>query len=163
MTKSSFTLITVSSWQLLMLICHAAAAVVPTPYPAVVKRRSCKSPPPPAASNIPSLVPWLVPPDLQKTGLPSPFAIANNAITPGWRCPDSPAQGSLHPSGRRFFLPAHYSDHHLWAFAAAALHNRSDLLICPPQGEIYSLQTSLSFLSLPPPRDISIFLSSRYD
>lgn len=112
-----------------MLICYVAATAVPTPYPAVVSDGATNPHCWLQLRNIPSPVLWLVPPVQQKTHLfPHPLWLLI-IWQPGWCCPDSPAQGLLHPPGRRFSslltIPS------CGEFAATELHNRSDLLICP--------------------------------
>lgn len=115
-----------------MLICYAAAAAVPTPYPAALRGRAANPHCRLQLRSIPSLVPWLVPPNpAEDRSLPSSLVVANN-VTAKLMLPWQPSAGLVASTWETVFLPAYYSIHHLWVFAATELHNRSDLLICPP-------------------------------
>lgn len=101
------------------------------------------------------LVPQLVPPALQKTGLfPHPLWLVIMPW-PGWGCPESPVQsccthlGDTFPPWLLFHSPpvsicCHRASQFIW-FVYLLPRERS------------TLHKHLSFLSLPPPRAISAF------
>lgn len=124
---------TVSSWQLLMLICYAAATAVPAPYP---------------VEKYPTTGALVGPTSPEEDrSLPSPFAVVIMS-QPGWHCSDIPAHGSLHPPGI-WFSSCSLFHHHPWVLAATEPRSWPDLLICTPATELLPADTSSLCLYLP--------------